>query len=63
MLILRQVGHPLLLQPDDPHSRKRGYTLALTKCFLRLKPARNEANGKGVYSRLVPRHIEIQNVF
>ena len=45
---LRQVWHLLLLQPDDTHSRKRVYTLALAKCFLRLKPARNETKGGSV---------------
>ena len=45
---LRQVGHLLLLQPDDSHSHKGGYTLALTNCFLRLKPARDEIKGGSV---------------
>ena len=48
LLTLRQVWHLLLLQPDDLHSCKRGYTLALTKCFLRLKPGQNETKGGGV---------------
>ena len=48
LLTFRQVWHLLLSQPDDPHSRNRGYTLPLTKWFLRLKPARNETKGGGV---------------
>ena len=48
MLTFRESRHLLLLQLDDPHSRKRGDTLALTKQFLRLKPAQNETKGGGV---------------
>ena len=48
MLTFRESRHLLLLQLDDPHSRKRGDILALTKQFLRLKPAQNETKGGGV---------------
>ena len=38
---IKQVLHLIFLQPDDPHFHKRGYALALTKCFLRPKPTLN----------------------
>ena len=43
--MLQQVSHLLFPQQNVPFSLISGYTLALTRWFLKLEPEQNETNG------------------